>query len=396
MIKCKTIINKQSMRNPHSICTFKHYLAVIFLTGLSFTVQANMYQGADSVYTQKKIFSSEDIVRGKRLFYGLVYFENKSINCVRCHNLKLSDTINWNPNAIEISKKYFEKSAKDLSKVLLNPRGPKIEQVHKGFQLVPEDIVLIKSYMDTIAGGDLKNNKPDITNLLLFIIASVLILVSLTDLIIIKRVKRKWIHYIVITVTGTFITYQLVVSSIMLGRSQFYSPDQPVKFSHAVHAGQNKIDCIYCHCYAPYSKTAGIPSENVCMNCHLLVRNGTRTGAFEIAKVINAFNTGTPIEWVKVHNLPDHVFFSHAQHVTAGGISCQKCHGDVKSMNRIEQVSDLSMGWCINCHRTTKVNFQGNKFYSQYTMLAEKLRNGTIDSVTVSMIGGTECMKCHY
>jgi hypothetical protein len=384
------------MRNFLPIRTFKLYLTIVFFAALFISVRASAYQVSDSVYTNKRIFSKEDIVRGKRLFYGMVYLEDKSVNCVGCHNLRLSDTINWNPNAIEISKKYFEKSAKDLSRVLLAPRGIKLEQVHKGFQLVPGDIGLIKAYMDTIAGGDLKNNKPDITNLLLFIIASAMFLFSCTDLIITKKVRRKWIHLIILTVAGTFITYHLVVSSIMLGRSQFYSPDQPVKFSHTVHAGQNKIDCIYCHSYAPYSKTAGIPSENVCMNCHLLVRNGTRTGSFEIAKVINAFNTGTPIEWVKVHNLPDHVFFSHAQHVTAGGISCVKCHGDVKSMNRIEQVSDLSMGWCINCHRTTKVNFQGNNFYAQYKLLAEKLRNGTIDSVTVSMVGGLECMKCHY
>jgi hypothetical protein len=384
------------MQNTLPIRASKHYVMIILFATVFITGHANTYQGADSIYTKKRVFSNEDIVRGKRLFYGMVYLEDKSINCVRCHNLKISDTINWNPNAVEISKKYFEKSAKDLSKVLLSPRGIKIEQVHKGFQLIPGDIVLIKAYMDTIAGGNLKNNKPDITNLLLFIIASALFLFSCTDLIITRKVRRKWIHLIVITITAAFITYHLIVSSILLGRSQFYSPDQPVKFSHAVHAGQNKIDCIYCHSYAPYSKTAGIPSENICMNCHLLVRNGTRTGAFEIAKVINAFNTGTPIEWIKVHNLTDHVFFSHAQHVTTGGISCQRCHGDVKSMDRIEQVSDLSMGWCINCHRTTNVNFQGNKFYSQYRILAEKLRNGTIDSVTVSMIGGTECMKCHY
>jgi hypothetical protein len=384
------------MRRTFPRRVFKYYLMVIIFAALIVSVRANTYEVADSVYSKMGSFSAEDLIRGKRLFFGLVYLENKSITCIACHNLKTSDTINWNPDAIEISKKYFGKSAKDLSKILLNPRGTKIEQAHKGFQLVPGDIVLIKAYMDTIAGEVLKNNKPDITNLLLFIIASVMILVSATDLIITRRVKRKWIHLVIITVTATFITYQLVVNSILLGRSQFYSPDQPVKFSHAVHVGQNKIDCIYCHSYAPYSKTAGIPSENVCMNCHLLVRNGTRSGTFEIAKVIAAYYSGKPIEWIKVHNLPDHVFFSHAQHVSAGGISCQKCHGDVKSMDRVEQVSDLSMGWCIDCHRKTKVNFQENKFYSEYRILTEKLRNGTIDSITVSMIGGTECMKCHY
>ena len=144
------------------------------------------------------------------------------------------------------------------------------------------------------------------------------------------------------------------------------------------------------------SKNAGIPPVNVCMNCHLVVRTGTRSGVTEISKIITAFENLKPIEWIQVHNLPDHVFFSHAQHVTAGKVSCQECHGDVKSMHVIRQVSDLSMGWCINCHRNRKVDFKDNIFYSQYGDLAEKLKNKQIDSVTVSMIGGTECMKCHY
>ena len=118
--------------------------------------------------------------------------------------------------------------------------------------------------------------------------------------------------------------------------------------------------------------------------------------SFEIAKIISSYENQKPIEWIKVHNLPDHVFFSHAQHVSAGGINCTECHGNVKEMNVIKQVSDLSMGWCINCHRSKKVNFQNNKFYSDYKELADKIRKGTMDSVTVEMIGGRECMKCHY
>ena len=132
------------------------------------------------------------------------------------------------------------------------------------------------------------------------------------------------------------------------------------------------------------------------MNCHFMVRSGTRSGVTEIAKVLNAYENRKPIEWIKVHNLPDHVFFSHAQHVSVGGVACQECHGKVEEMDVIKQVSDLSMGWCINCHRTKKINFQNNRFYTEYTGLAEKLKKGEIDSVTVEMVGGTECMKCHY
>jgi hypothetical protein len=304
--------------------------------------------------------------------------------------------LNWNPDALEISLKYREKTATDLSRALLKPVGAKMDQAHKDFQLSSEDIVLIKAYMDEFTEIGLKKSKPVITNLLLFIIALVLFLLSAVDLIIKKVFVKRWFNALILLVTGIFITYTIAVNAIAMGRSKDYAPDQPVKFSHKVHAGQNGTDCIYCHSSAPNSKSAGIPPVNVCMNCHLLVRNGTRSGSMEISKVIRAFEEKKPIEWVKVYNLPDHVFFSHAQHVSAGGIACQKCHGKVEENDVIRQVTDMSMGWCVNCHRTTKVNFEGNLFYSQYRDLVEKMKSGEIDSVTVDMIGGIECMKCHY
>jgi hypothetical protein len=375
---------------------FKYLLLVILLSGIIVPVKSNAFQEKDSILYKQRTFKGEDLIRGERLFFGLAYPGNKSINCASCHNTRVSDTLNWNPDAVEISRKFLNKSAADLSKILLKPGGKKMAQVHSDVQLTTEDIILIKAYMDRLVEIGLKQNKPVITNLILFIIASILFLFSATDLIISKILKRKWINYLILLATGIFITNTLVVNAVVIGRSQNYSPDQPVKFSHAVHAGQNKTDCIYCHSYALTSKSAGIPPENVCMNCHLLVRNGTRSGAFEINKVITAFNDSIPIEWIKVHNLPDHVFFSHAQHVGAGKVTCQECHGKVEEMNIISQVSDLSMGWCINCHRSKEVNFQNNKFYANYNDLADKIKRGEIDSVTVNMVGGIECMKCHY
>lgn len=350
----------------------------------------------DSVIYKKRDFKAEEIVRGERLFFGLVYINNGSVNCAACHNTIVSDTLNWNPDALEISKKYLNKSALELSRVLLRPVGQKMAQVHKDIHLSREDIVLVKAYMDKFVHIGLRQDKPVITNLLLFIISTVFFLFSLIDITISKILKRRWVNYLILIVTGIFITNSLIVSAINIGRSKDYSPSQPIKFSHAVHAGQNETACIYCHSSAPYSKVAGIPPENVCLNCHLIVRNGTRSGAFEISKVISAYENHKPIAWIKVHNLPDHVFFSHAQHVSAGGVDCAECHGNVKEMNVIKQVSDLSMGWCINCHRTRKLNVQSNQFYSQYREMAEKLKKGVIDSVTVSMVGGRECMKCHY
>ena len=338
----------------------------------------------------------EEFVRGQRLFYGLVYPENKSMNCAACHNTDVTDSLNWNPDAVEISRKYKNKSVADLSEILLSPTGKKMMQVHGDFRFTTEEIMLIKLYMDDLSGAGLTRKKPSVINFVLFIAALLLFFVSALDLIITKKIKRRWINPAVLSVTAVYITWVLVVNAIALGRSPGYSPDQPLKFSHQIHAGQNGTDCIYCHSYAPYSKSAGIPAQSICMNCHLLVRSGTRSGMFEIAKITDSYENNKPLEWIRVHNVPDHVFFSHAQHVGAGGTDCSECHGDVAKMTRVRQVSDLSMGWCINCHRTKKVNFRDNNFYMQYRELSDKLRKGETDSITVERTGGTECMKCHY
>jgi hypothetical protein len=374
---------------------FSFFIAPVY-SSISKSTDMAKLQASDSVLSKQRTYKAEELIRGERLFYGLVYLKNESVNCAGCHNTQITDTLNWNPDALEISNKYLHKSARDLSRVLLRPIGQKMAQVHKDIHLTPEDIVLIKAYMDKFVDIGLKQNKPVITNLFLFIIATLLFLFSIIDITISKILRRRWINYIFLLSSGIFITNILVVDALALGHSRDYSPIQPVKFSHAVHVGQNGTDCFYCHSSAPYSKTAGIPSLNICMNCHLMVRNGTRSGVSEISKIISSYENQKPIEWIKVHNLPDHVFFSHAQHVSAGGVGCAECHGNVKEMNVIKQVSDLSMGWCINCHRTKKIDFHNNLFYSQYRDLAEKMKKGEIDSVTVSMVGGRECMKCHY
>jgi mono/diheme cytochrome c family protein len=211
---------------------------------------------------------------------------------------------------------------------------------------------------------------------------------------------------------------------IGMGRSQDYQPAQPIFYSHKVHAGINQISCLYCHSNAMDSKHATVPPLNVCMNCHAAINDYTKgpklfredgtevDGTAEIQKLYSytgydpktaKYNTAEakPVEWTKIHNLPDHVFFSHAQHTKAGQVQCQTCHGPIQEMDEVKQFAPLSMGWCINCHRTTKVNFpdssgNGNKFYSIYEKFHHNLRTGEMDSVTVENIGGTECQKCHY
>jgi len=216
----------------------------------------------------------------------------------------------------------------------------------------------------------------------------------------------------------------LTDAGIHLGRQKNYQPQQPIFFSHRVHAGLNQISCLLCHGNAWESRHATVPSLNVCMNCHMAINDyhgerlqradGTPVDPQgEIDKLYSYTGydpqkgkytqQGHSIEWVKIHNLPDLVYFNHSQHVRAGNVQCQTCHGPIQEMDEVKQFADLSMGWCINCHRTTKVTFpdsanhwQGNKFYSIYTRYNDKLRSGQMDSVTVEDIGGTECQKCHY
>lgn len=257
--------------------------------------------------------------------------------------------------------------------------------------------------------------------------------------------------------------YTTVNNAIHLGRQQGYAPDQPINFSHAVHAGENGIDCQYCHDGARRSKHAVIPATNTCMNCHAAIKNGSKFGTAELTKIYastgydpttNKYieeydklspteieviykkwiadqylettglvsldkkgdklvadqwksivssltndqkkNIQGPIEWTRVHNLPDHVYFNHAQHVTVGKIECQTCHGKVEEMALVQQNAPLSMGWCINCHRQTEVKFADNDYYNSYQLYHDQLAKGTKEKITVADIGGLECQKCHY
>lgn len=229
-----------------------------------------------------------------------------------------------------------------------------------------------------------------------FIISLILICLALFDLFVTKLIKAKFVNIIVILISFFIIAEITYVEAKNLGRQPGYSPDQPILFSHKVHAGDNKIDCKYCHTGVMVSKHAGIPPVSVCMNCHMAVRQGRNTGTAEIEKIYKAIETGKPIQWIKVHNLPDHTYFNHAQHVNAGKVACESCHGDVKTMDRIKQVQMLSMGWCIDCHRTTEVQFTGNHYYDKFVKLHEELASGKRTRISVEDAGGTECARCHY
>jgi cytochrome c2 len=230
-----------------------------------------------------------------------------------------------------------------------------------------------------------------------------------------KNTFLKILGTIFALLMGAYIVFGMLFS---VGVDQGYQPIQPIAFSHKIHSGENKIDCQYCHSSAKHSKHSGIPSVNVCMNCHMAIAevaegteiewNGQIYGKErldgEIAKVYDAAGwdpeeleyTGVekPIKWVRIHNLPDLVYYNHAQHVTVGGIKCQKCHGPVEEMDEMYQYSPLTMGWCINCHRETNVDLKGNEYYAKiHDQLATQYG---VEKVTIAQLGGLECGKCHY
>lgn len=200
---------------------------------------------------------------------------------------------------------------------------------------------------------------------------------------------------------------------MQVGVDQGYQPVQPIYFSHKIHAGDNGIDCKFCHSSARVSKTSGIPSLNVCMNCHKSIYEykGETTPEYnkeffdgEIQKLYAAAGwsdadqayTGEaqPVKWVRIHNLPDFSYFNHSQHVTVAGVECQTCHGPVETMDEVYQFSPLTMGWCIDCHRTTDVKVQDNAYYTKiHEQLSKKYG---VDKLTAAQMGGLECGKCHY
>lgn len=228
-------------------------------------------------------------------------------------------------------------------------------------------------------------------------------------------VKNQFLIFIMVVGFLLSSAYFVYGYLMQIGIDQGYAPVQPIHYSHKIHSGANQIECKYCHSSARVSKHSGIPSLNVCMNCHKNIAeyNGEEdldngyTKEFytkEIKKLYKAVGwdedqqayTGDsqPVKWVRIHNLPDFVYFNHAQHVQVGGVQCQTCHGPVEEMEIMYQHSSLTMGWCINCHRETNVKVEDNEYYAK--IHEELSKKYGVEKLTVAQMGGLECGKCHY
>jgi len=380
--------------------------------------------------------SAQDATNGKKIFKA---------NCAACHKL---DKKLVGPPLKNISEKRDNKWLKSWIKnsAALIKSGDKdaiaiFEEYSKmpmmAFpQLSDKDIDDMIAYMDgkekkkevtpigksgtvdpkVVANSEVKQDEnknegkelsSDWMNWIVILLVLVLVVLAFRS----KVTFVKIVAVIFMLLVGAYYTFDALMA---VGIDQGYEPIQPIAFSHKIHAGDNKIDCQYCHSSAKHSKTSGVPSASVCMNCHKSiseVADDTRVGELgkkeldlEIQKIYDAVGWDSenfkykenyqkkPIEWTIVHNLPDFVYYNHSQHVTVAGIDCQKCHGPVEEMDEMRQHSPLTMRWCLDCHKDTDVNMD-NKYY---TKIHEELKKTGVDKATIGDLGGKECGKCHY
>ena len=392
-----------------------------------------------------------DIDKGKSLF---------NMNCAACHKLNKRAV---GPALAGVSQKYEKEwlySWIKNSMAMVKAGDPQAVAIYEEYnksvmtafpQLSNEDIDNILAYTDytppapavpiPIATTQESDRDNTTSTLLLGVLVLVLIVLVVMLFLVTKtlrkialangvevkknRPKRKplWEVYvnnsfmvfstvIVLLFSSAFFAYGYLMQ---VGIDQGYMPVQPIHYSHKIHSGDNEIECKYCHSSARVSKHSGIPSLNVCMNCHMNIAeyNGEEdlekgyTKEFytnEIKKLYKAVGwdeenqryTGEtqPVKWVRIHNLPDFVYFNHAQHVDVAGIECQKCHGPVEEMEIMYQHSPLTMGWCIDCHRESNVDLKNNEYYEK--IHAELSKKYGVEKLTVAQMGGLECGKCHY
>jgi len=357
-------------------------------------------QGLDRAWLNAWIRNSAGVIKSGDAYANKVYNE-------------------WNKTAMTA---FPQLSDQDISDILAYTAEPK-----------PEPVVLDKGPVDGGGNGNGVSNDLILGALavLFGLLALALILVKRTlnrfaeakGLAIVKEKRTPlWKAFaqnqFLLLVTAIFFLlasgYFVYGYLMQVGVDQGYEPVQPIHYSHRIHAGDNGIDCKYCHSSARVSKHSGIPSLNICMNCHKAIANvapetlaegkaeyGVDYDA-EIQKLYDAVGwNGTgytgeskPVKWIRIHNLPDFAYFNHSQHVSVAGIECQTCHGPVEEMEIMYQHSPLTMGWCINCHRETNVKVKDNGYY---TKIHEELsKKYGVDQLTAAQMGGLECGKCHY
>jgi len=393
-----------------------------------------------------------DIAKGKSLF---------NANCASCHKLNKNlvgpalkgvsakydkDWLySWIKNSAALIKSGDDQAVaiyEEYNKVAMNAfpqlSNEDIDNILAYTDYVPEPVVNANAAAVTINS----DSDSSLTNDIVLVLLTVVLLVLITMLFLVTKTLRNiaeknginvenkqgskfsiwqafiknqfliFVSVILLLLSSAYFAYGYMMQ---IGVDQGYMPVQPIHYSHKIHAGANQIECQYCHSSARISKHSGIPSLNVCMNCHENIAdyNGEEdlekgyTKDFytnEIKKLYKAVGwdeetqsyTGDtePVKWVRIHNLPDFVYFNHSQHVSVAGIDCQKCHGPVEEMEILYQYSPLTMGWCIDCHRESNIKVKDNEYY---TKIHEELsKKYGVEELSIAQMGGLECGKCHY
>ena len=428
----------------------KIFFSLALSLTISFATYAQDAAPTDAPVADAAPASGGDVAKGKELF---------NANCAACHKLDAKATgpaLRGVANKYETAwlYKWINNSAE-----LIKSGDPLAVKVYEENGKVPmtafpqlstADIDNILAYTsevkpapptpdpgELVSGGNtdsgISNNI--ILGALALVLAMLVVMLFLVSNVLTKIAKANGIEAPVkekstpIWVSFVRNQFLMVVSAILfllisayfaygwlmqIGVDQGYEPIQPIHYSHRIHAGDNEIDCKYCHSASRVSKHSNIPSLNVCMNCHKNIAEVAETTATpeyskdfydkEIQKLYKAVGwdqttqsyTGktSPVKWVRIHNLPDFVYFNHSQHVTVAGVECQKCHGPVQEYEIQKQFAPLTMGWCINCHRETNVKVEDNEYYKKiHEELSKKLG---VKQLTAAQMGGLECGKCHY
>ncbi len=397
---------------------------------------------------------AQTIEEGEKLFKG---------NCAACHKVDVKEAVLVGPGLLKIRDRWQDKQ--ELLKIWIKEPKKALATgdayVKELWDMYPSEmpgqavndaeIDAILMYLDNppvkkvaVSAVTTTEKDSDVDNnwLVMLVLSGVLLIVYLvarslgtqleelaakkrgdkhTNLSIFEEIclfvhhQKTWV-VILSVVLGLMGAVRGYLALMQIGVYPGYHPTQPINFPHDVHTSKDMagIECVYCHNSVEKSKHAGIPSANVCMNCHKGIQEGRNTGKSEIEKIYKAVNfspktmqygnpkDAEPIVWNKVHNLPDHVYFNHSQHVVVGKIACQKCHGPVETMQTVSQYSPLTMGWCIDCHRETEVPGYTDEKNKYYRELHARMDNKSLqkiledDKVTVSELGGLECGKCHY
>jgi len=433
----------KKVQNPNSISR-KLILSIAFLLAISFNSIAQTAVAPTAVAPVAA--ASGDAVKGKELF---------NTNCAACHKLDAKMTgpalrgvsarrskdwlYSWIKNSSAMIKagdadavKLFNENNKAVMTAFPQLSNGDIDNIIAYTSEVKVEPVLIKG--DTEPKENIETGIS--TNVILGVLSLVLIMLVIMLLLLNKLLKKVaetngvqvindstmpiWKAFaknqFLVLVTSIFLIlasgYFAYAYFMQVGVDQNYEPIQPIHYSHRIHAGSNQINCKYCHSAARESKNAGIPSLNVCMNCHKNISEVSDTTATaehskafydgEIKRLYKAVGwdgskyTGVtePVKWVRIHNLPDFAYFNHSQHVSVAGLECQTCHGPVQTMEIMKQHSKLTMGWCIDCHRKTEVKTEGNEYYTKiHDELAKKYGK---NKLTAAEMGGLECGKCHY